>query len=93
MNGDIEALQEALSVRRVPSDFFLGQPKERRTQLLGQYTQLRPEVLRQVMRVANATTSEEFESAFNQTIAEIREKMQAVEKSETEGTVAAFAVI
>ncbi len=94
LESDIEGLREFLSGHLLPPDFILQQPKERRAALLPQYTsgRLRPEVVRLLgQRVASATSKEEIESAVNQQIAEILDKIQAVEKRETEGTLSAFA--
>ncbi len=93
--SDIEALQEIGSERRFPAyEYILQQPKERRAAMLPQYssTRLRSEIVRQLApRFAAASSREDLDNAVNQTIAETREKIQLVEKRETEGSLAAFA--
>jgi len=92
--ADIKALEDVLGERRLPMDYVLQQPKDKRAGLLPQWLagQMRPEVLRQLgQSIAPVNTREEFETVVNQMIAETREKIQTVEKRETEGTVATFA--
>lgn len=91
--SDIQILEELLSSRRPPLEYILQQPKDRRALVLQQYApRMKPETSRQLgQRVANATSFEEIESSITQTIAEAREKVEALERRETEGTISAFA--
>jgi putative ATP-dependent endonuclease of the OLD family len=92
LTADIESLQELSSERRLPYEFLLQQPKERRVSILPQYVRLRPELIRQLgPRVASASSREDIENGINQMIVETREKMHVIEKRETEGALAAFA--
>jgi len=94
LGTDIEGLQELASERRLTYDFILQQPKDRRGALLPQFTstRIRPELVRQLgQRFATATSREEIESAVNQQLAETRDKIQVMEKRETEGALSTFA--
>ena len=95
--ADIEALHELDSERRFPTyDYILEQPKDRRALMLQQVSSAslrpRPELVRQLgPRFASASSREDLVNVVKQVIAETREKVQAVEKRETVGTLAAFA--
>src|SRR6266481_3856140 len=73
---------------------ILQQPKDRRTTTLLQYMpgRLSAETSRQLAsRLAPATNREEIETSLRQLIVEIQEKIHAIDKTETEGTLSAFA--
>lgn len=93
--SDLKNLEELRAGRRVPLDYIFNQPKEQRTNYLLRFVppmQMRQELTSQLLsRLSSAASQEEFATGVAQLIVETCEKMEAVEKCETESSLPAFA--
>jgi hypothetical protein len=92
-SSDLEALEEARSFEgRAPLEFILQQPKEQRIFFFDRRGRMRTELRAQLgALLGSANSVEEFTSGLNRLAADARIEMEAINKRETEGTLAAFA--
>lgn len=94
LGEDITAIRDLNNERRFPFEYILQQAKEQRPAAINNFlaNRFRPEIFRQLSkRLMAANSREEVETGLAQLIAETRNQMEVVEKSETQGTLSTFA--
>jgi len=92
--SDMRGLQDLNLQGRVPLQYIFNQAKGSRSGYLRQFgtTAMRSELVREVgNRLESVDSVEEFKAGIKPLITELQEKMEAVEKRETESAISAFA--
>jgi putative ATP-dependent endonuclease of OLD family len=94
LGEDIAALKTLATERHFPFDYIIQQPKEQRPAAMTNFlsNRFRPEIFRQLSkRFTSANSREQMETGIDQLVAETRNQMEVIEKSETQGTLSTFA--
>jgi putative ATP-dependent endonuclease of the OLD family len=94
LTRDLEIINDVRAGRGMgaPWEFVVQQPKDRRMGYIYRVSGVRPDIVRRIeIPLASANTADEMQQALSQIATEIREKVEAEEKRETQGVISAFA--